>query len=165
MREMPVIADNLPKSIGKVTPAASGASYFPDLKQIDDPSKSSVTTQQTLQNQFSNRAIVDAQGNLILINPAPGTRGTLGRAWIEGPSHIGMDVNVVKRVRIDERKQLEFRMDAVNVLNTPQWGNPTMNINSVNFGRLTAVEDATARTARLAVTGARRFTINARLNF
>src|SRR5262249_8130265 len=98
----PVILADFPKNSGKVTPVANGAIYFPGLQQIPDPAGNSVTTAQGLQSQFSNFAIADAQGKIILANPAPGQLGTLGRAWIEGPSHIGFDVDLVKRVKISE---------------------------------------------------------------
>ena len=47
----------------------------------------------------------------------------------------------------------EVRVDAINVLNHSNWGNPNLDINSTNFGRITSK------------TGNRTFTINARLNF
>ena len=47
-------------------------------------------------------------------------------------------------------------MDAVNVLNHPNFGNPTgasLDINNANFGRITTA------------TGSRAFVINSRINF
>jgi hypothetical protein len=38
-------------------------------------------------------------------------------------------------------------------LNTPQWGNPNLNINGATFGQITTA------------TGARTFTFNARIDF
>ena len=98
--------------------------------------------------RFSNRAIADAQGNVILANPAPGQLGTLGQRWIEGPSHVGLDANLVKRVRIAENKEFEVRIDAINVLNTPRWQDPVTDINSPNFGRMTAAVWRGERTRR-----------------
>src|SRR5438874_8981622 len=51
---------------------------LPILKQVVDPGIANVTTAQSLDTRFSNRAIADAQGNLVLVNPAPGQLGTLG---------------------------------------------------------------------------------------
>ena len=62
-------------------------------------------------------------------------------------------MNLIKRVKISETKEFEIRVDAINVLNTPQWGNPNLNIDNTNFGRITTA------------TGNRRFVMNARLNF
>jgi hypothetical protein len=161
---MPVLLGDFPKSTGAVTHVAVGATYFPGLQQVADPARGLVTTSQTLQSQFSNLAIADGQGNVILANPAPGRVGTLGQRWIEGPGHIGLDVNLIKRIRISESKQFEIRLDAVNVLNTPYWANPETNINSLNFGRMLAAGTTGSNNADIN-TGARTFTINARLNF
>ncbi len=149
----PNIAGDFRKSIGKVTRVANGARYFEGLLQITDPDRGNVTTLQGTQSSFSNRAITDAQGSLLLVNPLPGQIGTLGNRWIEGPGNIDLDVNLVKRVRIDETKDFEFRIDAVNVLNRPNFGSPTLDINSTNFGRITSAS------------GNRSFVINARVNF
>ena len=57
------------------------------LKQVVDPAVRNVTIQQNLQGSFSNFAIADADGKLLLINPGPGELGNLGLKWIEGPGH------------------------------------------------------------------------------
>ena len=63
---------------------------------------------------------------------------------------FGLDMSLSKRVRISETKNLEFRMDAINILNHPNWG---ADINSTSFGRITTA------------TGSRSLTGNLRLNF
>jgi hypothetical protein len=163
---MPVILGDFPKSTGKVTPQEVGATYFPGLQQlnIDPVARARVTTLQGLQTQFSNRAIADAQGNLILVNPEPGQIGTLGQRWIEGPGHIGLDMNLVKRIRLSENKLFEVRMDVRNILNTPYWANPETNINSASFGRMLASGTTGANNADVD-NGARSFSLSARLNF
>jgi hypothetical protein len=157
----PVIVGDFPKSIAKVTKVENGVTLFPGIQQIADPSRAGVSPLNGLQGSFSNKAITDSQGRLLLVNPAPGQVGTLGLRWIEGPSRLGFDANLIKRVRITETKEFEFRLDAVNVLNSPQFGVPgsagglasLLNINSTSFGRITTA------------TGSRRFIVNARLNF
>jgi hypothetical protein len=57
--------------------------------------------------------------------------------YLEGPGQVRLDVNLIKRIRIGEGKELEFRADAVNVLNHSNFANPDMDINSPNFGRIT----------------------------
>jgi Carboxypeptidase regulatory-like domain len=160
----PLILGNFPKSTGKVTRIDVGATYFPGFTQVADPSNNNVTTAQTLQSVVSNRALQDASGKTVLANPAPGTVGTLGRSWIEGPSHIGLDANLIKRVKIAEKTEFEFRMDVVNVLNTPYWPNPNVDINSGSFGKITTTDATGANNADLK-SGNRRFVFNARVNF
>ena len=58
-----------------------------------------------------------------------------------------------KRIQIAEKKTFTIRADAINILNTPQWGDPNTDINSANFGRITNAS------------GERTFTINARIDF
>jgi hypothetical protein len=161
---MPVILGHFPKDLGRVTPLANGATYFPGLQQVSDPARNGVTPLQGLQSQFSNRAIADAQGNIILANPAPGQLATLGQRWIEGPGHVQLDINLIKRVRIDESKNFEIRVDARNILNTPYWSDPDTNINSLTFGRMLAAGTTGSNTADIN-TGARTFTLSARVNF
>jgi hypothetical protein len=62
-------------------------------------------------------------------------------------------MNLQKRIRIDESRELEFRADVTNVLNHPVFGNPTVNINSANFGLIDSASDG------------RKVTLGARLNF
>ena len=44
--------------------------------------------------------------------------------------------NLVKRVRISERKEFEIRVDAVNVMNNPRWTfvNGATEISNTNSG-------------------------------
>jgi hypothetical protein len=164
----PVIVGNFPKNAGKVTPDSSGGTYFPGYKQeLDAAGRAGVTTLQALQAQFSNQVIRDAQGNLVLMNPAPGQLGTLGQQWIEAPGRIGLDVNLVKRIRVDEKKSVEVRVDVVNVLNTPRWNLVTgaTDINNLNFGRISAADPTSSFAQADTVTAARRFSLNARFNF
>ncbi|HLQ77069.1 MAG TPA: TonB-dependent receptor, partial [Terriglobia bacterium] len=138
----PLILGSFPKSIGSITHNSTGGYYFTGLTQIDDPSKTNGTLSPTLVSSVSNKVIVDASGNIVLANPAPGTIGTLGRAWIEGPTHANFDVNVVKRMKVSERKEFEIRVDVINVMNNPSWTFAAggTDINNGNFGKLTAAD-------------------------
>jgi hypothetical protein len=128
-------------------------SVFPNLTQKADPNCASVTTTNTLNVACSLLAIYDGEGNPLLVNPQPGKVGTLGRNTMEGPSRLQLDMNLNKRVRIDERRDLEFRADVTNVLNHPVFAIPTANINSANFGQITTASVG------------RQFTLGARVNF
>ena len=56
--------------------------------------------------------------------------------WFEGPGRISLDANLVKRIKVDETKSVEIRLDAINIMNYPSFGNPTASINSTLFGRI-----------------------------
>jgi hypothetical protein len=150
----PVLVGDFPKSTGKVTKVANGVVYFDGFGQRPDPTGTNTSlVDPTVAGQFSNLAITDSQGRLVLVNPQPGQLGTLGLKTIEGPGSIGLDMNLTKKVRITETKEFELRLDAVNLLNHPNFGSPNVSINSTSFGRITNA------------TGARSFVINSRLNF
>jgi hypothetical protein len=61
----------------------------------------------------------------------------LGLTSITGPGAFRLDVNLLKKIRVTERIELTLRADAINLTNTPNWGNPSLDINSTNFGRIT----------------------------
>jgi len=127
--------------------------YFDGFGQVVDPARAGVTTANTLQNSNNEMAITDPSGNIVFVNPAPGQLSNMSRGYFRGPSSLRFDMSASKRIRLSEAKSLEFRMDAINVLNHPNWGTPNVNINSASFGRITTA------------TGSRSFTGNIRLNF
>jgi hypothetical protein len=55
-----------------VTKLANGVRYFPGTQQITDASVAAVISANELNGNFTNKAITDAKGNLLLVNPAPG---------------------------------------------------------------------------------------------
>jgi hypothetical protein len=69
----------------------------------------------------------------------------------------------VKRFQIGESRTFEFRLDAINVFNHPNFADPSTNIDGNNtFGRITSL----AAGANLGGNGGMRsFVINTRLNF
>jgi hypothetical protein len=97
----------------------------------------------------------------LLVNPMPGTPGTLGQKTIESAGVFRFDANVQKRFQISDTKSFQIRVDAQNILNHPtagislQPGTPTSySINSDNFALFTSGK-----------TGSREFRASMRLNF
>jgi Carboxypeptidase regulatory-like domain len=61
--------------------------------------------------------------------PAPFTRGTCGQNVIIGPGWVGVDLSIQKEFPIfGDSKKLAFRMDNSNILNHPNFGNPSSTI-------------------------------------
>ena len=56
--------------------------------------------------------------------PAPGTWGNAGRNLARGPSLYQLDLGLSKRVTWRERAALEFRVEAFNIFNRAQYGDP-----------------------------------------
>src|SRR5438067_1056975 len=59
-------------------------------------------------------------------------------SYLQGPGSFRFDVSLLKKIRLGEMKEMEIRGDAINILNTPQFGDPVTNINSTDFGRITS---------------------------
>jgi hypothetical protein len=132
------LVGKLPKSTGTVTRTSNGIVYFANLRQIDDPAIQSLTSSQSLASASTMKAITDVSGNVLLVNPSPGQLGNTSPSYLQGPGSFRLDLNLIKKVRVAEGKELEVRGDAINLLNTPQFGNPETNINSLDFGRITS---------------------------
>ncbi|MDQ2945372.1 MAG: TonB-dependent receptor, partial [Acidobacteriota bacterium] len=63
--------------------------------------------------------------------------GNLGRNVISGPGFWNVDASVFRNFQISERFKLQLRGEGFSILNTPQWNNPTTDINSSSFGFIT----------------------------
>jgi len=69
---------------------------------------------------------------------AQGRQGTLGRGTLRGFNLSQVDLSLRRRFSLTERFALDFRAEAFNVLNTPNFANPTGVMTSGNFGRSVA---------------------------
>jgi len=144
---------------GQATKTADGVVFFTGLNQTADPSINLITTDQGLRGRSAMFAITDSSGRILLANPVAGETGSLGYRVVQGPATFAFDMDLVKRVRIGERKEFEFRIDAINVLNKPTWGSPNTNINDTNFGRITSTTNVDSSNA------SRIIVLNARISF
>jgi hypothetical protein len=75
--------------------------------------------------------------NTLFMNPAgTGLRyGTLGRNLFRGPWFNGLDGAVMKNFRITEAVKAQFRFEALNLINHPNFDGIQSNLNSGNFGK------------------------------
>ena len=55
-----------------------------------------------------------------------------------GPGIFNFDFSVLKEIRFGRQPYLEFRVEAFNVLNRPNWGEPNMTLSNVAFGRISS---------------------------
>jgi len=83
-----------------------------------------------------------SNGNVVWLNvpanafaAAPNTRpGTLARNYFHGPGYRTVDASIFKNFTITERVKAEFRTEAFNLLNTPQFVNPNTDLGGFNNG-------------------------------
>ena len=72
----------------------------------------------------------------VFSQPAPFTFGNTGRVLpdVRIPGVKNLDLSVFKTFSIAEKLRLQFRAEAFNLTNTPQFGRPNSNLNSPQFG-------------------------------
>lgn len=69
--------------------------------------------------------------------PAPGNLGNEPNRGIEGPGYWTIDLSLARLVTVVNSQTLEFRIEAFNLLNNFNWGNPGTNLDAGTFGRIT----------------------------
>ena len=69
--------------------------------------------------------------------PLPGAWGDAGRNSIRGPARFSLDASVTRVFRLGERRTLEWRVAATNVLNRVTFASVDTTIGSPQFGRPT----------------------------
>jgi hypothetical protein len=72
----------------------------------------------------------------------PGGFGNAGRNIILGPGFSDVDFSVAKNTVIKESVNLQFRAEAFNVLNHPNFTQPNQTVTSGDFGKITVTRSA-----------------------
>jgi Carboxypeptidase regulatory-like domain/TonB dependent receptor len=73
--------------------------------------------------------------------PAPGTFGNAGRNILDGPGFQNVNASLVKNTALTERVNLQFRAEAFNLFNHPNFNLPDNFLGSPTFGRITSARD------------------------
>jgi hypothetical protein len=100
-----------------------------------------VTTQSTAANATTNRQTF----NTALVGPdgrastqyfiTPTTAGTWGyNVYVYNKNVFSWDASLVKNFRVTERGRFQLWAGATNILNHPEWGLGSTNIQSTSFG-------------------------------
>jgi hypothetical protein len=76
-----------------------------------------------------------------------GTFGNVSRSVMHGPGINNFDFSLQKDTKLGERVNMQVGIDAFNLFNHTNFNNPSGNINSTNFGRITSA--AAGRIAQL----------------
>lgn len=83
--------------------------------------------------------------------PASLTQGDLGLQTNYGPSTRNVDFSIAKYFRFTERYKLQFRGEAFNLANTPQFGLPDQNRQDPTFGKITSTAAGSERHIQFAL--------------
>jgi hypothetical protein len=105
---------------------------------------------------LSNASISEWFDTSAFVEPSPYTFGNSGRDVLLGPSYKDVDLALTKRFpipKLGEGAGFEFRADATDLFNSPNFGEPNANIGTFGVGVI-----STANTSR-------QFQLGARLNF
>ena len=70
-------------------------------------------------------------------SPAPGTFGDLEYRAVEGPAFWAIDLAVSRLIQLGGTHNIELRLESFNITNNFNWGNPAVNLNQAQFGRIT----------------------------
>ena len=102
---------------------------------------------------LANHSIVEWFNTAAFVAPPAGQYGNARRNSIIGPGSKVFDMAFTKLVPLKESRVLEFRAQATNIFNIPNYSSIDSAVNSPTFGRVTAA-------------GAmRQFTISSRFRF
>ena len=63
--------------------------------------------------------------------------GNTGRNQFRGPGGVNLDMSLFRAFPMGGARRLEFRVEAANITNTPKFVNPTGDVNSGSFMRIT----------------------------
>jgi hypothetical protein len=73
--------------------------------------------------------------------PAPGTFGNAGRNIVEGPGFQNVNASLIKNTSLTERLNLQFRAEAFNLFNHPNFNLPDNFLGSPTFGQITSARE------------------------
>jgi hypothetical protein len=74
----------------------------------------------------------------VAITEPTGTYGDTRRGSIRGPGSFNIDASLIKNTRIGH-VETEFRIEAFNLLNHPQFANPNTTVGNAAYGTISAM--------------------------
>ena len=102
--------------------------------------QAAVYTHQTITSDKKARLLNTSAFSQVKI---PGTYGNIGRNSFRGFASVNLDTEVSRLFPVREWLKLDFRLEAYNVLNHPNFSNPASNLNSQStFGQVTGSQGA-----------------------
>lgn len=120
---------NIPSSAPTYPSAVSGRHMKTSLRGFDPVAKHRVFYAQQIPGKLTDPAAV-AAGTGVFVNPGLDTIGNVGRNTYFGPTFFNTDMAITKAFTIRESIVTKFRMDAFNVFNHINPGNPGGSVES-----------------------------------
>ncbi len=82
---------------------------------------------------IANPSVLSSPCNSATLKCSP---GTAGRNTVIGPNFVNTDFSIIKNTELTERINLQFRAEAFDVFNHPNFGDPSLTIDSANFNKI-----------------------------
>jgi len=120
---------------------ASG-NCFPDLVSGKDPNAAPEGGRRP-EKWFDTSAVS--------IAPPVGSLGNLGLQTNYNPGNAYMDLSFFKGFHVTERINVQFRAEAFNLTNSPQFGHPNHDSQNTNFGVITGTQSGIERKMQMAL--------------
>jgi hypothetical protein len=92
---------------------------------------------QVLDNPYGDKSVNNYLNPAAFAQPAAGTFGSSPRNGVRGPARWDVNVAFSKLIPVVSSQSLELRVEVFNIFNHTNLGNPTLNLTSGNFGRIT----------------------------
>jgi hypothetical protein len=132
-------------SVGSVATARTGTPLSPVVANnttnsfSDGERPNVVGNWQLAANRTTSQQISEWFNTAAFAAPAPYVFGDAGRTFGEGPHMVSVDASLLKDFKVTERIVVEFRAEALNVLNHPNFANPNTTFGSAAFGQITSL--------------------------
>jgi hypothetical protein len=91
--------------------------------------------------ELSNRTTLQWFNTAAFAFPAQGTFGNAGRNVLDGPGFQNVNMSLVKNTILTESVRLQFRAEAFNLFNHPNFNLPDNFLGSPTFGRISSARD------------------------
>jgi hypothetical protein len=92
---------------------------------------------QSYPNGF-HQSIAEWFNTAAFVQPPAGVFGNTGRNILRAPGINSWNLSLFKNLPIKERANLQLRLETFNAFNHPQWGVPTYDVSSPQFGQITS---------------------------
>jgi hypothetical protein len=89
----------------------------------------------------------------------------MGRNNVNGPGLGDLDASLFRKFQITERIKGEFRVESLNLTNTPAFAAPNTTVGSADFGKITGTLAGLIANQGIGGTGPRSIGLGIKLNF
>ena len=95
-------------------------------------------------NYYADQSVNPANGGIRFLDPTAfaqptiGTFGNMQRNVVRGPGFKNVDAALSRNFNLSGSKSIEARLEAFNVFNWFELGNPSVNFSAATFGQITS---------------------------